>query len=268
MFRKSYKTIIALLIVLFSVSPLMAASAKVTYVKGKVEVNRKGSWVAVKTGDMIAENETISTGYQSEARLNLNGTVLAVAALSRVTLETLASSNDKDTVSVYVDTGATRSKVKHTDNKKVDYTTRTAVAVASVRGTDYIQFARGNTYCSEGAVAVYSLSDWLAVKNKVTETEVKENKNEGSATPNTPAKEISSSASDNAVVVGAGQTTNFSDKGKPKNPTAQSVAKKNKTVNSMKTAAEKENSGNGLVNTNQSSSNCSVVIVVRVNEGD
>ena len=65
MFRKSLKTIIAFLIVLLSVSPLMAESAKVTYVKGKVEVNRRGNWVAVKVGDTIAESETISTGYQS-----------------------------------------------------------------------------------------------------------------------------------------------------------------------------------------------------------
>ncbi|MDD7768283.1 MAG: FecR domain-containing protein [Treponema sp.] len=263
MFRKSLKTIIAFLIVLLSVSPLMAESAKVTYVKGKVEVNRRGNWVAVKVGDTIAESETISTGYQSEARLNLNGTVLAVAALSRVTLETLKSENNQDTVSVYVDTGATRSKVKHADNKKIDYTTRTAVAVASVRGTDYVQFARGTTYCSEGAVAVYSAKEWNpSRKNGKDKTEAKDE----AATSNTPVTEISESAPVTAIVVGAGQTSNFSKAGKPELPKAQTEEKRAKALNALKTAAEKENTSNGQIRDAHGTVSCAVVILVQVNE--
>jgi len=137
-------------------SPFFGAEAKVTYTKGKVEVNRNGAWVTLKVGDAVKQSETINTGFQSEARLNLNGSVLAVPALTRVTLETLSTSDKKDKVSLYVDTGAVRSKVTHTANRKIDYTARTAVAVASVRGTDFTISAKGNVSCREGAVAVYS----------------------------------------------------------------------------------------------------------------
>lgn len=268
MFRKSFKAVVTVLVGLFIASPLMAENAKVTYVKGKVEVNKNGSWTAVKVGDLIGENETVSTGYQSEARLNLNGSVLAVAAMSRVKIETLKTDTKKDTVSVYVDAGATRSKVTHTDNKKIDYTTRTAVAVASVRGTDYMQTARGLTICYEGAVAVYSASEWL--RNVVesgeipTEEEIKDSiesgeldlppevveviegagsdeKVPGSANANTPAQEISSSAPMGAYVIGAGQRADFDEKGNPTAPATKAQTKRRRMASGVKTAAEKEN---------------------------
>lgn len=142
------------------VSPLAAASAKVTYVKGKVEVQRKGAWVQLKTGDYVAEKETVSTGYQSEARFDLDGSILVLSAMSRVTIETLKTSPDKTQASVYVNSGSVRSKVKHTDNKKVDYQTRTAVAVASVRGTIYSMTSRGDSSCEDGFLDVCSLDDY------------------------------------------------------------------------------------------------------------
>lgn len=251
MLKKSIKAVAAVLMVLFMAAPLMAESAKVTYVKGKVEVNRNGTWTSVNVGDLIGENETVSTGYQSEARLNLNGSVLAVAAMSRVKIETLKSESKKNTVSVYVDTGATRSKVTHTDNKKIDYTTRTAVAVASVRGTDYIQTARGLTICYEGAVAIYSASAWLqnVVTSGVlpTEEEIKEAIESGeleipgSATANTPAQEISSKAPAGAYVIGAGQRADFDDGGNPTAPKNNAQIKRRRMVSGIRTAAEKEN---------------------------
>ncbi|MCQ2591752.1 MAG: FecR domain-containing protein [Treponema sp.] len=136
--------------------PVFAEGASVTYIKGKVEVSRNGEWIPLKVGDSIEQSETVNTGFQSEARLRFNGSVMAIPALSRVTLETLATTDSKDSVSLYVDTGAVRSKVTHTENKKIDYTARTAVAVASVRGTDFTITAKGKVNCVEGAVAVYS----------------------------------------------------------------------------------------------------------------
>lgn len=231
--RKSVKILILALVAFVCVAPAWSASAKVTYVKGKVEVNRKGSWVAVKVGDLIAESETISTGYQSEARLNLNGSVLAVAALTRVKVEALKTGDSQDTVSVYVDTGATRSKVTHTNNKKVDYTTRTAVAVASGRGTIYGQTAAGFTWCDDGAVAVYSADEYAS---NVSETRVVTAR--GSATANTPANEISDNAPANAFVIAQGQSTSFNDEGKPSAPESNQRRTQNRISNSMLTAAQ------------------------------
>lgn len=232
--KKSAKIIILALLAFTCVLPAFSLSAKVTFVKGKVEVNRKGSWVAVKVGDSIAENETISTGYQSEARLNLNGSVLAVAALSRVKLEELKSDSSKDTASVVVETGATRSKVSHTNNKKVDYTTRTAVAVASVRGTVYTQTAAGDTWCDEGAVAVYSAKNYrpLAI--------VSAQKSNSKASANTASNEISDSSPADAFVVGEGQFTNFNSDGKPVAPENNQRRAKKMINNSVLTAAQQD----------------------------
>ena len=156
------KILLAFLVsTLFSL-PLFSADAKVTYVKGKVEVSHNGGdWILLKTGDVVSQSDVINTGFQSEARINMNGSIMAVPALTRVTLESLSTSDSKDTVSLYVNTGAVRSKVTHTENKKIDYTARTAVAVASVRGTDFTITARGKVSCREGAVAVYSAKNYV-----------------------------------------------------------------------------------------------------------
>lgn len=264
--RKSVKLLILALVAFICVAPAWSASAKVTYVKGKVEVNRKGSWVAVKVGDLIAESETISTGYQSEARLNLNGSVLAVAALTRVKVETLKTSDSKDTVSVYVDTGATRSKVTHTNNKKVDYTTRTAVAVASVRGTLYGQTAAGFTWCDEGAVAVYPAADYVEGSLSEIKTEVRS----GSATANTPAQEISESAPANAFVLAQGQSTSFNDEGMASAPEANQRRTQNKISYSVLTAAQSDalQTYENLLSTDDlgAKSNANVIFNVRIIE--
>ena len=155
------KMIIAALLTVFAGSSIFAASAKVTYVKGKVEVSRGDEWVSLKVGDVVNETETISTGFQSEARLNYNGSVMAVPALSRITLETLKSSGTKETVSIKVDTGAVRSKVTHAEGKRIEYTARTPVGVASVRGTDFTIFANGKAKVFSGAIAYYKASDFV-----------------------------------------------------------------------------------------------------------
>lgn len=151
------KKIFSVLVVSFiCVSAAFSASAKVTFVKGTVEVNRRNTWVPVKVGDLISESETISTGFQSEARLNLNGSILAVAALTRVKIETLKTSDSGDNVALYQDVGVTRSKVNHTNNKRINYSTRTAVAVASVRGTDYTIRSNGKLRTGQGSVGYSS----------------------------------------------------------------------------------------------------------------
>ena len=52
-----------------------ALEAKVISVSGQVEQQRGASWIAVKTGDVLQKGAVISTGFNSEATLNINGTV-------------------------------------------------------------------------------------------------------------------------------------------------------------------------------------------------
>ena len=166
------KLFMAVLLAALTCGSVFAASAKVTYVKGKVEVSRGDSWVALNVGDEVKESETVSTGFQSEVRLNYNGSVMAVPALSRVTLETLKSTSSKETVSLKVDTGAVRSKVSHTSGKKVEYEARTSVGVASVRGTDFAVFSTGLAKVFSGAIVYFDISDYTFFVNETENSPV------------------------------------------------------------------------------------------------
>lgn len=238
------KMLLSMLLTLFVAGPLFAANAKVTYLKGKVEVNRNNAWVALKVGDEVKESETISTGFQSELRLNYNGSVMAVPALSRVTLETLKSTDTKETVSVKVDTGAIRSKVAHTDGKRIDYSTRTAVAVASVRGTDYIVFSTGKAKVITGAINYYKAN----LNNTKTGT-FSGTGEEGSATATTSPDEISDGAPQGTVVVGAGQTSSIGKDGNVSKPLAEAQKRANKVKSTVSTQSDKEAVSAGAVST-------------------
>ncbi len=208
--RTLVKLVLAFIVSTVISLPLFSAEAKVTYVKGKVEVSHNGSdWIPLKTGDVIAQSDTINTGFQSEARINLNGSIMAVPALTRVTIETLKTSGTKDTISLYVNTGAVRSKVTHTDNKKIDYTARTAVAVASVRGTDYTVTAGGIVSCAEGAVVVTAAKDYVAPP--VTEEGSEDKKEESEEESGNEGEAGSSASTDSSDSTGTTDSTENTD---------------------------------------------------------
>ena len=241
------KLIIAALVAGFACSSVFAASAKVTYVKGKVEVSRGNEWVSLKVGDVVNEAETISTGFQSEARLNYNGSVMAVPALSRITLEALQSSGKKETVSIKVDTGAVRSKVAHTEGKKIEYTARTPVGVASVRGTDFAVFASGMAKVFSGAIAYYKASDFVmpdlsGAASLEEEPEDAEGGavDEGPATATTSADDIIDNAPKGAMVVGAGQTSKIDESGVASKPVVEAKKRASKVKSTVSTAAAKD----------------------------
>ena len=138
---------------IFSMTVFANQQASVVSVQGKVEVQRNGSWVPLKEGDLVSEGELLNTGFKSEAVIKYEGSVMKMGPMTRITLEKLASTPVKDTVSVYLKTGALRSTVSHAA-KKTQQTTRSATAVASVRGTDYLATSDGKFEVSQGAVVV------------------------------------------------------------------------------------------------------------------
>ncbi len=175
--KRFAKLLAASLFVLFLSGQIFAAEGVVSYVKGKVEVQRNNNWVTLNVGDKVSQSETISTGFQSEAKIKLMDSVLYLGPVTRVTLEALKSTASNDKVNIYLATGSTRSKVEHDDSKRVNYTVRTAVAVASVRGTDWTMNSFGNIACFEGGVAVSLLSalrSTLMAKTEVEEEETED----------------------------------------------------------------------------------------------
>ena len=153
--RKIRTLLLAAFFVALSTS-VFAEEAVVTFVSGKVEVQRNGKWVALQKGDSVKKSETISTGFQSEVKLKVMDSVMYLGPVTRVTLEELSSNGKQDNVNVYLKTGTARSQVNHTDNKRVNYQVHTAVAVASCRGTDWTMDDSNNVFCLDGTVAVSS----------------------------------------------------------------------------------------------------------------
>ena len=247
----SKKTIV-LLAVFIVVFPLFADNAKVTYIKGKVEVLRNEIWKPLKVGDEIVVSETVSTGFQSEAKIEYNGSIMSLGAVTRITLEQLSSSANKDNVSLYLKTGAVRSKVTHPQNHKVSYTVKTPVAVASVRGTDFTVTSNGHVACAEGAVAVYANkssnrnSRTAAVEEEEESSEEEANEapaneaNNGPADSTTPASEIDTDAPAGAVVVAKNQEVVIKPTGKTQTPMVSAINKTEKVKNTVSTAASKE----------------------------
>lgn len=249
--KKLLKTCIIFISMISAFSSVYGENAKVTYVKGKVELLVNENWKPVKVGDEIKTSDTISTGFQSEAKIEYGGSVMSLGAVTRITLEKLSTSASKDDVSLYLKTGAVRSKVTHPQNHRVSYTVKTPVAVASVRGTDFTVTARGNVSCNEGAVAVYpnienrrrTASSSGNIEEAVEESE--ETKEEstadnGPADSTTPANEIDSTAPAGAVVVAKNQEVSIKANGNPETPMVNAIGKTEKVKNTVTTAAAQE----------------------------
>ena len=176
--RKSMKSLMAILFVTVLSCHLFAADGVVTFVKGKVEVKKGNSWVSLNVGDTVKQSDMINTGFQSEAKVKLMDNILYLGPVTRVTLDTLAQSSDTDKVNVYLTTGSVRSKVNRTDTKRVSYTVRTPIAVASVRGTDFSVNGDGSIECFEGKVAVMPVSQLKELVKQQAEDEAEDEDDE------------------------------------------------------------------------------------------
>ena len=194
--------------------PIFASSATVVSVEGKVEVLRKGTWQVLAANSNVAEGEIISTGFKSKAVLNYQGSLMQLGPLTRITLEKLAQGTQSDTVQVYVNTGAIKSTVRQTENKRVSYTVRNPVAVASVRGTEFEFQSSGVISCSEGALVTYHGEQF----NGITGVPAS-----GTSNAATAADDIAPNSPLGAVVVLPGQNVAFTSTGMGATP-AQNAA--------------------------------------------
>ena len=212
-----------------------AADATVTFVSGKVEVQRGGKWVALQKGDTVSKSETISTGFQSEAKIKILESVMYLGPVTRITLEELSSTDKKDNVNVYLKTGTARSQVKHVDNKRVNYQVHTAVAVASCRGTGWIIDDANNVDCVEGIVAVAAYRARPAADIKV-EAGAKGDAAEHEDENDTPL-------SDDGVLVQANQSVTVSVNTSVSAPVNEVIKNIAAVTGNLSTTVEKEAEG-------------------------
>lgn len=161
--KKGFKTFITLAMACAVAAASFAADAKVTSVTGKVQAQKKGSseWVDVKKNDVLDTGTLISTGFNSNATLNLGNSICTIAPLTRMSIEQLTEkklSDDKKVTktTVYIDTGKAAFKVNSTNKSLNDFRVHSPASTASVRGTEFVVYANGETGVSHGLVAVSS----------------------------------------------------------------------------------------------------------------
>ena len=147
---------------------LFANEGTVTYLKGKAEVHRNDSWIQLKLGDSVYNSDVISTGFQSEVKIKVMDSVLSLGPVTRISLQELSSTQEKDKINIYLNTGTIRTKVNHTDNKRVSCQVRTPIGVASVRGTDFSVDDSNTISVFEGKVAVITNSAIASQNNTDT----------------------------------------------------------------------------------------------------
>lgn len=279
---KKIKLLLLSCLFIFASSYAFSENAIVSYVRGKAEVCRNDIWIQLKNGDLVYPSETISTGFQSELKIQYNNSVMALGALTRITLDELSSSSEKDAVSVYLNTGAVRSRVSHQDSKRVSYTMKSPVAVASVRGTDFLMTGNGTVSCMEGAVAVYvntdnkrdgmgrsteektkqeessseetSSSSESSSKESASTTTSSTSKSDSSdyvpANATTPANEIYEPAPAGAIVVAQNQQVSVLKTGMIEKPADNTEKQKSRIINAASTALTTESVTIGTVTSN------------------
>jgi hypothetical protein len=137
------KSLIVLLVLCaVATAPLLAQTAVVDRVSGRVEYRLgSGAWQAVSAGQTLALNGTISTGFGASAVVRIgsaaNGSVIEVAQLTRLTLEELAEQQGTTRTNVFVPVGRVRATVSTSEGRSADFRVRGPLSTAAVRGTGF-----------------------------------------------------------------------------------------------------------------------------------
>lgn len=130
-------------IVLFAAALLFLGSAiagaqevLILEAAGKVEVRPPGSGWRSAVDDMrVPSGSMISTGFNSRATLNLGQSTVEVRPLTRMSITELALRQSTVTTELFLDVGRVRAEVRSGEGIRHDFTVRSTVSTASVRGT-------------------------------------------------------------------------------------------------------------------------------------
>ena len=132
------KILIILVFISYSISTLFAV-ATVSDFFGKVKVKFQGdtTWSKIYIGMEIPNNATVSTGFNSQIVLDLGNATLDVMPLTRMTVNEITESQDTINTSLFLQGGKIKADVKKIEGKVNDFSIKSPVATASVRGTAF-----------------------------------------------------------------------------------------------------------------------------------
>jgi len=131
------KTMIFTVVGVLALAGLFAQeSGSVRDVSGKVEIRAAGgAWEPAVKGAKVDLGTQISTGFNSRATVVIANSEIQVQPLSRLTLSELIKRRDELQTQLDLRVGKIRVEVKKDPSLKNDFTVRSPVSTAAIRGT-------------------------------------------------------------------------------------------------------------------------------------
>jgi FecR protein len=132
------KYILIILLIIVFISPVFSAElVTVKTLNGRVEVKEPGgTWSKAFEGKEIPAGTLISTGFKSQAELDLSGSsTIFIKQLTRISVDELKISGKQVNTKLNLRLGRIKANVKTSQGLKHDFTLRTPVSTAAVRGT-------------------------------------------------------------------------------------------------------------------------------------
>ena len=160
------KSILVMVIVLFTGWNIAAQEARITHINGTVELRNAGEreWRPASVGTVISRNTVISTGIRSRALISLGSSTITVEPVTILTLEELIRRDNTEETVVHLRTGRIRADVTPPSDMRTEFTVTSPSATASVRGTSFTFNGRRLTTHS-GRVAFFNTSGQRVIVN-------------------------------------------------------------------------------------------------------
>jgi hypothetical protein len=157
------KIVVVIVLLLAAAGMMWAQRAVVREVRGTVETRGPGSteWQTATAGQALEAETLVSTGFRSEAVLDLGRSTLLVRPLTRLSLGELEARAGTERINIRLQAGRVRAEVRAPEEGDTEFTVRSPMAVASVRGTAF-EFDTVNLRVDEGTVT-FSGADNTAV---------------------------------------------------------------------------------------------------------
>ena len=122
-------------VVVFSGFP---QSGVIREMAGDVQIKSGTSdFVPAQTGSVVSQDTIISTGFRSQALIEIGSTLITVRPLTRLSLAEIRGSQGTESLNVNLQAGRIRVDVTPPAGTRANVTIQSPVATASVRGTSF-----------------------------------------------------------------------------------------------------------------------------------
>jgi hypothetical protein len=138
MIRTKILLLALILIAVIAWTAFSQDTATVRRILGKVEIQQPGqAWQAAAVGMELPLGATISTGFNSQAVIELGGSVLTLRALTRIRIDELRVREGVAVTGLSMPVGRIRAEVRGAEGLRTDFSVRGPVSTAAVRGTGF-----------------------------------------------------------------------------------------------------------------------------------